>query len=330
MKHEPTAPGLPAERLTELIAPGGPPIIADRNRARVAAVLADPVNAWRFEPLSRKRAHLGQRGVLVPADASEDDIDRRLERLIGQDDLLLTNWFSGGQRAAEAVAMIRQPAPATGFLVSDWLLLTNHHVLGTADVAAAAEVLFDYEEDDSGAMHPVRASLDPDRCFLTSPVDQLDYTIVALRPLDDGTPPGQRFGQIPLIGTTGKAVVGQPLNIIQHPDGQTRRVAFRNNRLLSVDEVRLVYETDTSPGSSGSPVLNDRWQLVALHQRSEAARDARGTEIDVNGQPVTPETPDYLRQWVANAGIRISSLVSDLRERELDPPVRELVDQALV
>jgi endonuclease G len=62
-----------------------------------------------------------------------------------------------------------------------------------------------------------------------------------------------------------------------------------------------VYETDTKPGSSGSPVLNDRWQLVVLHHASEPARDADGVEIDVNGRRVTRSTPEYLRQWVANA-----------------------------
>jgi endonuclease G len=208
--------------------------------------------------------------------------------------------------------------------------MTNNHVLDTTDVAAGCEVLFRYEEDDGGDINPVKGACDPDRCFITSPVGDLDYTVVALRPLPDGTPPGQRFGHIPLLGAVGKAVVGQPLNIIQHPGGQSRRVAFRNNKLLSLDDERtLVYETDTKPGSSGSPVLNDLWQLLALHHASESARDANGIEIDLNGQPVTPTTPDYLRQWVANSGIRVSRLVADLQQRNLPPDVRALVDPAL-
>jgi endonuclease G, mitochondrial len=307
------------------------PVITDENRDRIATVLADPANAWRREPRARKLAHLRQRGVRVRDDVTVAELDVRLERVMGEDDLVLANWLQQGARAGDAVALIRQPAPATGFLVSDWLLLTNHHVLDTADVAAGCDVLFRYEENDNGGIDAEKASCDPDRCFVTSPVDDLDYTLVALRALPDGTPPGRRFGCIPLIAAVGKVVVGEPLNIIQHPGGQSRRVAFRNNKLLSLDDERqLVYETDTKPGSSGSPVFNDRWQLVALHHASEPARDANGVEIDVNGQPVTPSTPDDLRQWVANAGIRASRLVADLRQRDLAPDVRALVDPALL
>jgi V8-like Glu-specific endopeptidase len=307
------------------------PVITDENRERIARVLADPVNAWRSEPTRRKIAHLRQRGVRVPDDATVAEVDAKLERVIGEDDLVLTTWLGQGTRAGDAVALIRQPAPATGFLVSDWLLLTNHHVLDTPDVAAGCDVLFRYEEDVNGAIDPVKVACDPDRCFITSAVDDLDYTLVAVHALPDGTAPGQRFGRVPLIGAVGKAVVGQPVNIIQHPGGQSRRVAFRDNKLLSVDDERqLVYETDTKPGSSGSPVFNDRWQLVALHHASEPARDANGVEIDVNGRPVTSSTPEYLRQWVANAGIRVSRLVADLHGRDLAPDVRALVDSALL
>ena len=52
-------------------------------------------------------------------------------------------------------------------------------------------------------------------------------------------------------------------------------MAFRSNLLVSLaDATRLIYETDTLPGSSGSPVFNDQWQLVGLHHRTEQARNA--------------------------------------------------------
>lgn len=307
------------------------PVITEGNIEQVSAVLADPTNAWRGETRARKMAHLRQRGKSIPKSVSMKDLDERFERLVGEDDILPVSWLRTGTRVADAVALVRQPLPATGFLISDWLFMTNWHVLNSEDVAAESELFFKYEEDENGAISPVKAACDPDRCYVSSPVDGLDYAVVALRPLADGTAPGQRFGRVPMIGSVGKAVLGQPLNIIQHPDGKSRRVAFRNNKLLSLDDERLlVYETDTLPGSSGSPVFNDRWQLVALHHASEGARDEHGVEIDVNGQPVTDDTPEYLRQWVANSGIRVSCLVKDMRERELAPSVRDLVNAALL
>ncbi|XSC43458.1 hypothetical protein ACF1BQ_036735 [Bradyrhizobium sp. RDT10] len=66
----------------------------------------------------------------------------------------------------------------TGFLVAPNLLLTNHHVLNSPEVAAAAEIEFDYEVPEEQLLvelatpepPAVRFSLDPSRLFLTSPV----------------------------------------------------------------------------------------------------------------------------------------------------------------
>ena len=37
------------------------------------------------------------------------------------------------------------------------------------------------------------------------------------------------------------------------------------NRLINVDDNFVTYSTDTTQGSSGSCVLNDQWQVIALH-----------------------------------------------------------------
>jgi endonuclease G len=58
---------------------------------------------------------------------------------------------------------------------------------------------------------------------------------------------------------------GEYLTIIQHPSGGDKQIALRENQLLKIDTHTLWYRTDTSPGSSGSPVFNDVWQVVALH-----------------------------------------------------------------
>lgn len=309
-------------------------VISPQEKAAIIDVLADPANAWRSEPLARKRAHATLRDIKLPAGATEATVDRALERAIGSNDMVRSGWLGKGEQAARTVALIRTPyGPATGFLISDWLMLTNHHVLDTAETAEASEVLFQYAEDDSGAIAAVRTRFDPSRCFVTGSDkegDGLDFTIVALAPLPGGDAPGQRFGRVPLVGAVGKAMVGQPVNIVQHPGGNSRQVAFRDNQLLSVeDERRIIYKTDTAPGSSGSPVFNDSWQLVALHYTTVEAQNSDGVAIDVNGRPTTATTPEHLRQWVANAGIRVSCLVTHLRASELDPATRQLVDQAL-
>jgi endonuclease G len=193
--------------------------------------------------------------------------------------------------------------------------VTNWQVFKTLESAQdpRVRVLFGYEENEDGQIpSSVTLGVDPDRFFVTGD-KVLDFALVAIKALRNGKPPGTRFGSIGMNPAFGKAVLGQPVNIIQHPAGTARKLAFRQNVVLNVDDLtQLIYRTDTMRGSSGSPVFNDDWQLVAVHHSAEQATDSCGRRIDINGNPVTSETPDYLRNWVANAGIRVSRIVDHL------------------
>jgi endonuclease G, mitochondrial len=62
-------------------------------------------------------------------------------------------------------------------------------------------------------------------------------------------------------------------------------------------------------------VLNDAWELVALHSRAEQAQDDQGRPVDIDGLPATDDTPESRRVWVANKGVRTSAIVADLTAR---------------
>jgi endonuclease G len=288
--------------------------------------------AWRGESLARKVAHAQRLGLDLTLETDPREIDDALERHIGSVDLLDAVWLRQATAAADAVAQLEAPAGnGTGFLVSPWLLLTNHHVVPTADDTAGTEVHFRYEKNAAGRITRTRGHrMDPGRFFITSPQSALDFTLIALTATARGRPPGSDFGHIPLIGATGKILLGQPVNIIQHPDGRPREIAIRNNRLLNVEDARrIVYETDTESGASGAPVFNDRWEAVALHYTSVDATDEQGRPIDRNGDPVTRDTPEHLRNWVANAGIRVSAIVADIEGRVYDADQQTLADELL-
>jgi endonuclease G len=303
-----------------------PAAMADALRAVRAGT------AWQGEPLARKVAYAQRVGLDLTLETDPGEIDDALERYIGSADLLDAVWLRQAAAAADAVAQLEAPAGnGTGFLVSPWLLLTNHHVVPTPEDAAGADVHFRYEKNAAGKITRTRDHrMDPDRFFITSPQLALDFTLVALTATARGRPPGSDFGHIPLIGATGKILLGQPVNIIQHPDGRPREIAIRNNRLLNVEDAkRIVYETDTESGASGAPVFNDRWEAVALHYTSVDATDEQGHPIDRNGDPVTRDTPEQLRNWVANAGIRVSAIVADIEARVYDADWQALVDELL-
>lgn len=92
------------------------------------------------------------------------------------------------------------------------------------------------------------------------------------------------FGWNRLIEVEGKAVVGDCLSIIQHPGGELKQLALRENELVDVLEFHLHYLTDTGRGSSGSPVFNDQWEVVALHHSGVPKRE-NGNIVAVGAGP---------------------------------------------
>jgi endonuclease G len=76
--------------------------------------------------------------------------------------------------------------------------------------------------------------------------------------------------------------------------------------VLWFDENWMHYTTDTQPGSSGSPVFNDQWLVVALHHSGVPKTDKNGKVSRKNGEV----------EWIANEGVRISCIYKALEEVE--------------
>ena len=132
--------------------------------------------------------------------------------------------------------------------------MTNNHVLRRAADARDSVAEFGFEEGET----PVRVAFRPSEFFLTH--RDLDFTIVSC---DDGP-----LGDIqPIALRRNPAVVTRHdrLNIIQHPRGREKEIAIYDNRVLRIRDKVIWYTTDTEPGSSGSPVFDNNWDLVALH-----------------------------------------------------------------
>lgn len=246
-----------------------------------------------------------------------------LERVIGRPDFLDINFIELALAVARFVGRVniltaqgRSDGYGTGFMVSPRLLLTNNHVLTTADVARHSMVEFDFQNDRAGRPLPVVGfRLDPGTFFMTS--ETLDFSLVAVSETSIGGAPLQRYGWSRLIADQGKALLGEPLNIIQHPRGESKQVVLRSNELVDLFDQYAHYVADTEPGSSGAPVYNDQWELVALHHSGVPRTDSAGRYLAKDGSVWTAGMdPDKL-DWVANEGIRISSLVDHISRQPL-------------
>lgn len=259
--------------------------------------------------------------------------DALLERIIGATrDFLFVEFLEQAVYASKTVGRIvtglggGRFSYGTGFMASPRLLMTNHHVLPSAETASRSVVEFDYQRDRFG--RPVAFStfkLDPGAFFLND--KDLDFALVAVA---DGGQPLASYGWSPLIKEEGKIVVGEPINIVQHPKGELKQVIIRENRLVDLLDVHAHYEADTEPGSSGSPVFNNQWEVVALHHSGVPKRNAQGELLQRNGRVWRRSVdPPELLDWQANEGIRVSRLVDFIAKAQVKPAEVALLAQFL-
>jgi hypothetical protein len=204
----------------------------------------------------------------------------------------------------------------TGFMVSRNILLTNNHVLDSAEKAAAAEVAFDYEvprgEVEKGTFAEPQCKrffkFAPDRLFVTSPVDGgLDYTFVWTDEVDM-----RAEAIIPMQRGAFTIKADERAFIIHHPNGRPKRVSLEDGRVKEPSSPAVIwYQTDTEPGSSGSPVLDRNGRLIALHHASR---------------------PDEQTGRVINEGLRLSAIALDLEQRVSrpdEPTPRTMIETVL-
>jgi endonuclease G len=284
------------------------------SRDKVPADIAS--GAAQDERLRFLRASLGD----------SEDTQAAFERILLGNELQPVNYLQRGAIAAQAIARIAVRSAlgngwGTGFLISPQVLITNNHVFPDRATAASSLAHFGYEIDlaDRGT-DPVVFRLEPHRLFHTS--KDLDFTVVAVHPQSiDDTMSLENYGCLPLLGVAGKAFEGEWLTIIQHPNGEPKQICVRENKLLSREENILIYSTDTMPGTSGAPVFNNDWFVVALHYTG-VPEQRNGVWQTVDGRDYDPRTMDETQvKWIANAGIRASRIVQTLKTALPDHPL---------
>ncbi len=246
-----------------------------------------------------------------------------LERVIGRRDFADIAFLERALAVSRTVAFVRieRGGSGTGFMVSPRLMMTNNHVLGSKSDAAGSELIFDFQLDRQGApMATRRFTLLPEEFFATDVA--LDFTLVAVSETAADGGKLSAYGWNKLYGEEGKAVKDDPVNIIQHPLGQPKQLVLRSNRVVALpDKTPFIhYETDTEPGSSGSPAYNDQWEVIALHH-------AGVPELDANDNPVRDDQGRV--KWVANEGIRVSRIVQAITTLTLTDKQKALRDEML-
>lgn len=205
-----------------------------------------------------------------------------LEKVIGQqNNLLKINWLEKALLASKAVCRVvcSDGELGTGFLTKEGYVFTNNHVLPSADIVRDARIEFNYELDANGKIKS-RTSYKLDAgTYITSTPDQFDFARVKV--IDDPAKPLSQWGYVE-FDPSAIPTVGESVTIIQHPKGEDKQIALNANEVLSVWGQYIFYTTDTEPGSSGSPVFNKDWKVVAIHHAGKTDAEG-GMQINARG-----------------------------------------------
>ncbi|NJB87279.1 V8-like Glu-specific endopeptidase [Lewinella marina] len=227
-----------------------------------------------------------------------------LEKVIKSDDLIdILGWVQGAMEQSKTVCKIETSAgeSGTGFLLGGGLLMTNNHVIPDAATAAQTRLTFNYKTDkDNNVLQESHYRLDPS-VFVTSHEDELDYTVVKVA--DDAQTPLDSWGRVRLEDFFDP-LLHEKVTVIQHPRGNYMKMALPDD-VISIWGKYLFYTTDTREGSSGSPVFNKHWKVVALHHAGKNEESYEGgLQIDADGT-IAP----------ANRGVLIKHILEDLKKR---------------
>ena len=213
-----------------------------------------------------------------------------LEKIIGENTLRPIAFLEQGLTIAKSVAFIKvtsKNGTGTGFMIAPDLLITCNHVVPQADLLSTTLFRFNYEENFKGeAKSPSEYRAKPEGIFYTN--EDLDYTVIQLKDIAN-----HNWAWLPLKPQHVRK--GERANIIQHPAGRAKEISLQNNFIEYTGKNIVQYVTSTQPGSSGSPVLNDNWEVIAVHH---------------SGGNITE--PTIKRRYFRNEGTLVNKILADL------------------
>ena len=157
----------------------------------------------------------------------------------------------------------------TAWMIARDVAITNHHVINARNSDQGAASALDFEKQACGAVLQFdynTAGATPTSIGVAKLLAHDSSLDFALLSLNAGGPEPLRIAPSRL---SLDATSWQPLNIIQHPLGGPKKIGIRSNIARTTDKDAVRYFTDTDFGSSGSPVCDDSWQVVALHRGAE-------------------------------------------------------------
>ncbi|CAA9200826.1 trypsin-like peptidase domain-containing protein [Flavobacterium collinsii] len=278
----------------------------------VKAVLMDyPDNPFLNSALSDKEIGYSL-SPEVKIDEWQDVDPSTLEVLtMGQRTLLPVNFLAKGVIKSKSVAKVEIKIASnrfnvgTGFLFKienfdELFFITNYHVISNREDIHKAKIIFDFELDIFGNSLPSKSfAIDETGPWYGSEINEFDATIFKLKDEENQL---SNYGYIELkeVDISKNDFV----NIIQHPGGEFKQISIYHNIVTNTNDRIVQYLTDTLKGSSGSPVFNSDWDVIALHHSGGGSR------------PGEPALPAGFKS--RNEGIYINRIVDFVKNKHIE------------
>jgi hypothetical protein len=276
------------------------------NPFELQALRRQLVEVWELPPQHPVLLAIADRELQLGAGAEVElpESAFQLEKIFGTALPVGYRNLARGLSCAESVCKItdRSEEPwGTGFLVSGALihpdlgekpiLVTNAHVVSPEPgvgklLPGEARAAFDVTKSTAG-QELVITGLES---VWSSPPGRCDVTFLEFA------------GPDPVIGQPVEVAAAPPpvtegayVYVIGHPAGGGLKFSIRGNDLLAYDTAlaKVHYTAPTEGGSSGSPVFNTAWELMAVHH----AGDSKMRRLD-----------DSTNTYQANEGITIQAI----------------------
>ncbi len=236
------------------------------------ATAESPALAARVDELRRVTPPLPAKSAHPPTSNEfhgfSDGAKRERQIVAGLPTLLDVRFLALGTERAKSVCRVEATfdgavSTGTGFRIGETRILTNHHVVFDEEdgdrPASAVQVHFRHELGLDGQPLAPLSVLGHAGERLRGERDR-DWAIIDFTAQLPGDAPALEIG-----GPRQAVAVDDRVAIIQHPNGLPKKIALAHNLVRFVDADVVQYWTDTDEGSSGAPVFNERWEVVALH-----------------------------------------------------------------